>query len=139
MQPTSLVPPLANFLLCTLKGFYPLFLIPLRGEATREHFARKKGFMGNAKGNGLVSPIQDYLEKLHSKYVQLQTGDVANYIPELATANPDWFGICVATTDGQVYEVGDTRQPFTIQSISKPFVYGLALEDRGREAMLKAI
>jgi len=95
--------------------------------------------MGNAKGDGLVSPIQDYLENLHSKYAQLQAGDVASYIPELATANPDWFGICVATTDGQVYEVGDTRQPFTIQSISKPFVYGLALEDRGREAVLKAI
>ena len=95
--------------------------------------------MGNAKGNGLISPINDYLENLHSKYAQLQAGDVASYIPELATANPDWFGICIATTDGQVYEVGDTRQPFTIQSISKPFVYGLALEDRGRETMLKAI
>lgn len=95
--------------------------------------------MGNAKGDSLVSPIEDYLENLHSKYAQLQAGNVASYIPELATANPDWFGICVATTDGQVYEVGDTRQPFTIQSISKPFVYGLALEDRGREAVLKAI
>ena len=95
--------------------------------------------MGNVKGNGLVSPIQEYLENLHSKYTHLQTGDVASYIPELATANPDWFGICIATTDGQVYEVGDTRQPFTIQSISKPLVYGLALEDRGREAVLKAI
>jgi len=95
--------------------------------------------MGNVKGNGLVSPIQEYLENLHSKYTHLQTGDVASYIPELATANPDWFGICIATTDGQVYEVGDTRQPFTIQSISKPLVYGLALEDRGREVVLKAI
>jgi len=95
--------------------------------------------MGNAEGNGLVSPIQDYLENLHRKYARLQEGNVASYIPELATANPDWFGICVATTDGQVYEVGDTRQSFTIQSISKPFVYGLALEDRGREAILKAI
>ena len=95
--------------------------------------------MGNATGNRLVSPIEDYLKNLHSTYAQLQEGNVASYIPELATANPDWFGICVATTDGQVYEVGDTRQPFTIQSISKPFVYGLALEDRGREAVLKAI
>ena len=64
------------------------------------------------------------------------TAQVATYIPELAKADPDWFGICLATTDGHVYEVGDTRQPFTIQSISKPFVYGLALEDRGAEAVL---
>jgi glutaminase len=95
--------------------------------------------MGNPNRNGRISPIVDYLENLHRKYASLQTGEVASYIPELATANPDWFGICIATTDGQVYEVGDTRQPFTIQSISKPFVYGLALEDHGREAVLKAI
>jgi glutaminase len=38
-----------------------------------------------------------------------------------------------------VYEVGDTRQPYTIQSISKPLVYGLALKDRGREAVLNTI
>src|SRR5512134_2853438 len=86
-----------------------------------------------------VSPIQRYLDALHRRHKGERGGRVASYIPELATANPDWFGICVATPDGQVYEVGDTRQPFTIQSISKPFVYGLALEDRGREAMLKAI
>ncbi len=38
-----------------------------------------------------------------------------------------------------MYEVGDTRQEFTIQSISKPFVYGLALEDNGREAALQRV
>jgi glutaminase len=35
--------------------------------------------------------------------------------------------------------VGDARQSFTIQSISKPFVYGLALEDQGRDAVLGKI
>lgn len=69
----------------------------------------------------------------------MQAGAVASYIPELATAPPDWFGICIATTDGHVSAVGDTRQPFTIQSISKALVYGLALEDRGREAVLNTI
>ncbi len=81
-------------------------------------------------------PIDDYLASLHARFAELRTGAVATYIPELAKADPGWFGICIATTDGRVYEVGDTRQPFTIQSISKPFVYGLALEDRGREAVL---
>jgi glutaminase len=85
------------------------------------------------------SPIQSYLERLHAECAGLRAGDVATYIPELAKANPDWFGICLATTDGRIYEVGDTRQPFTIQSISKPFVYGLALEDRGRSAVLDKI
>jgi len=66
-------------------------------------------------------------------------GAVADYIPELAHADPDAFGICVATRDGEVYEVGDTRQPFTIQSVSKPFTYGLALSDHGEEAILAKI
>lgn len=64
---------------------------------------------------------------------------MANYIPELAKANPDWFGICLVTTTGAVYEVGDSQQPFTIQSISKPFVYGQALEDNGRNEVLKKV
>src|SRR5204863_8064269 len=59
--------------------------------------------------------------------------------PELARANPDWLGICLVTCSGSVYEVGDTAQPFTIQSISKPFVYGLALEDNGRPAVLQKV
>jgi glutaminase len=87
----------------------------------------------------LVSPVQAYLERLYGKYAGLNEGTVATYIPELAKADPQWFGICLATIDGQIYEVGDTRQPFTIQSISKPFVYGLALEDVGHDAVRKKI
>ena len=85
------------------------------------------------------SPILSLLAELHRRYASDGRGAVANYIPELATADPDHFGICLATVDGQVYEVGDSRQPFTIQSISKPFVYGLALEDRGAEAVLARV
>lgn len=85
------------------------------------------------------SPIQDFLEFLHAKYADFREGEVATYIPELATANPEHFGICVATADGFVYEVGDSRQGFTIQSISKPFVYGLALDERGPEYMLTKV
>ncbi len=72
-------------------------------------------------------------------FPEMSGGKVADYIPELAKADPDWFGIAVATVDGQVYEVGDSEQPFTIQSISKPFIYGLALEDNGREQVLSKV
>jgi glutaminase len=85
------------------------------------------------------SPVAHYLQRLHERFRDLDDGDVATYIPELAKADPRWFGICIATVDGHVYEVGDARQPFTIQSISKPFVYGLALEDRGKPAVLERI
>jgi glutaminase len=86
-----------------------------------------------------TSPIQDYLRELHARHAGLRDGQVATYIPELAKANPDWFGICLVTTGGHVYEVGDSRQHFTIQSVSKPFVYGLALEDNTRAEVMKKI
>ncbi len=64
---------------------------------------------------------------------------MADYIPELSKAKPEWFGIAIVTTDGSTFEVGDSRQPFTIQSVSKAFMYGLALEDNGVEAVLKRV
>ncbi|PPS40685.1 glutaminase A [Chroococcidiopsis sp. TS-821] len=81
----------------------------------------------------VTSPFRNYLNDLYEKYRSLNEGAVADYIPELATAKPEWFGICIVTKDGQLFEVGDCEKLFTIQSISKAFVFGLALEDHGRE------
>lgn len=81
----------------------------------------------------VTSPFRNYLSDLHEQYRSLNDGAVADYIPELALANPEWFGICTVTQGGQVFEVGDCDQLFTIQSISKAFVFGLALEDHGRD------
>lgn len=92
--------------------------------------------MGNASKSTV---LQNFLVELHDKYKSLNDGRLANYIPELAKANPDWFGICVVTVDGQVYTVGDCEQLFTIQSISKVFVYGLALEEHGRDYVLTRV
>ena len=85
------------------------------------------------------SPVQQYLAAIHARLLSLEAGAVASYIPELALADPGQFGICIATVDGQVYEIGDSRQEFTIQSISKAISYGLALEDNGVEAMLRKV
>jgi glutaminase len=82
------------------------------------------------------SPIQTYLEDLHRRIANQHSGELASYIPELTKANPDWFGICLVTLDGVAYSVGDSAQTFTIQSISKPFVYATALADRGRDYVL---
>src|SRR6266705_4962662 len=86
-----------------------------------------------------TSPVLDYLEQLRQEFAAVKDGAVATYIPGLAKANPDWFGICLVTAKGAIYEVGDSRQSFTIQSISKPFVYGLALEDNGRASVLQQV
>jgi glutaminase len=87
----------------------------------------------------MKSPVSQILKTLHERYTSLQEGSVADYIPELTKVDPNLFGICIATRDGHVYEVGDTRHKFTIQSISKALTYGLALEDRGEEHVLSRI
>jgi len=81
------------------------------------------------------SPIDAYLERLYERWQADESGAPADYIPPLAEADPGWFGIAVATTDGHCYEIGESDRPFTIQSISKPFTYGLALADLGFEAV----
>ena len=86
-----------------------------------------------------VSPLRAFLKDLHAKYAPLHEGTLPDYIPELAKADPAWFGISVATVDGQVFEYGDVQREFTIQSISKAFVYGLALEDHGRDYTLSRV
>lgn len=80
-----------------------------------------------------ASPFRNYLNDLYEKYRPLNEGAIADYIPELALAKPEWFGICAVTTGGKIFDVGNCTQSFTIQSISKAFVFGLALEDYGRD------
>lgn len=81
----------------------------------------------------VISDVQDTLCGLYDDLKGLDEGAVASYIPELAKASADWFAICLCSPDGRIYEVGDSRQAFTIQSISKPLLYGLALDTYGRE------
>jgi len=85
------------------------------------------------------SPLQAYLDELHGQLAGLQGGKLASYIPELTRADPNWFGICLVTMDGAAYSAGDADQPFTIQSISKPFVYGIALADRGPQDVVRKV
>ncbi|MBF2065544.1 MAG: glutaminase A [Calothrix sp. C42_A2020_038] len=86
-----------------------------------------------------TSSLSVFLDDLYSKYKSLRAGAVANYIPELAKVNSDLFSICIVTVNGDVYQVGDFEHLFTIQSISKVFVYGLALEDHGRDYVLTRV
>jgi glutaminase len=86
-----------------------------------------------------ASPIQQYLETVWGELADLRDGEVASYIPELSHARPEWFGIAVVTVDGHVYQVGDSRQGFTVQSISKALTYGIALEDQGLDHVLSKV
>jgi glutaminase len=86
-----------------------------------------------------MPPLLRFLTACHSDFGADHDGEVASYIPELSKANGDHFGISLATLDGHVYEVGDSRVPFTIQSISKAFVFALALDTLGAEQVESAI
>ena len=85
------------------------------------------------------SPIPSYLDEVLQSVAADRTGMLANYIPELAEVDPERLGASIAMVDGELYASGDTDSLFTIQSISKPFVYALALADRGFEKVLDKV
>ena len=86
-----------------------------------------------------MKDIQSLIEKLYLKYLPLRSGQLATYIPELSKANPDDFAISITLISGERFQVGKATTNFSIQSISKPFTYGLALEDHGRDFMLSKV
>ncbi|RUO33996.1 glutaminase [Aliidiomarina soli] len=53
------------------------------------------------------------------------SGESANYIPALASINPNQCGIALANLDGEVHVAGDADVPFSIQSVSK--IFGLVM------------
>mgnify|MGYP001825794483 CR=1 FL=1 len=76
---------------------------------------------------------------VHERYSDLDDGEPASYIPELATVDADKFGIAAMTLQGDLIAIGDVEQTFTIQSVSKVLVYGLALELHGRDTVLERV
>lgn len=61
------------------------------------------------------------------------SGRVASYIPELAKVPAGRFGMALATLDGQLFTVGDARERFSVQSISKVFTLTLAIQQVGEK------
>lgn len=53
-------------------------------------------------------------------------GKVASTIPELATINPNKFGIHLTTLTGLDFGIGDSNEKFSIQSVSKALTVAMA-------------
>ena len=70
----------------------------------------------------------------HELYRPIDEGEVADYIPALARASRRLFGLCVVGVNGAVHSAGDSFHEFSIQSISKPFVFALICQEIGAEA-----
>ncbi len=86
-----------------------------------------------------MDPIVRMLETVLDDVRGRDDGAVADYIPSLASANPDRLAFAVVGPRGRVTSVGDDDVPFTIQSVSKPFVLALALEEFGRDAVFARV
>lgn len=83
--------------------------------------------------------VVDLLRTAHTLYAPVDTGEVADYIPALADASPELFGLSVVGVDGSVFSVGDADREFSIQSISKPFVLALVCEAIGYDEVMEKV
>lgn len=83
--------------------------------------------------------VEGLVREAHERYAGDQEGVVADYIPVLAEADPDLFGLCVAESGGAMHTAGDAAVEFSVQSISKAFVYALVCEASGHEGVLERV
>lgn len=91
--------------------------------------------------------VERRLEELYQRHRGATDGTPVQYYepgrglhaPAARMAEEDAFAIALATTDGELYQAGDRDLPFALQSVSKVFTYALALEDLGREEVLRHV
>jgi glutaminase len=83
--------------------------------------------------------VDELVREAHRRYADDRTGAVADYIPVLAEADPELFGLAVIEVDGGLHDAGDALHPFSIQSISKMFVYALAIQEHGHERVREIV
>lgn len=100
-------------------------LIDLRREEATEPYPISTGHLPD------VEWVRRLVLEAYERYRGLDEGKVADYIPALARVPRDLFGIVVAGVQGNVIEVGDVNHLFTIQSVSKPFVFALVCQEIG--------
>lgn len=83
--------------------------------------------------------IKDLVNEAYERYQLIDEGVVADYIPALAKVRRELFGICLVGANGSIYSVGDTDYEFSIQSVSKPFVFALICQAIGEEEARKKL
>lgn len=78
---------------------------------------------------------QDYLDNLYKEISSNTDGTIADYIPELKKTPKEHFAIAVIDINGHTLTAGDANKLLTLQSLSKPFIYGLSLEINGEKTV----
>ncbi len=75
------------------------------------------------------------IKRMHDELLPVDSGAVADYIPQLKRVDPDQLAIALCTVDGQRLSVGNSTTAFCLQSVSKAVSYCLALDQHGIEAV----
>ena len=83
--------------------------------------------------------IAEAVSAAYAKHKKKRGGKNAGYIPALAEVDPQLFGICVATVDGQTFSAGDATYLFALESISKVVTAALAMEQVGPRAFHRKV
>jgi len=90
-----------------------------------------------------VAPNRERVEaavrEAYEKFRSDTSGKNADYIPYLAQVDSKLFGISVVTVDNQIFELGDVKYSFSIQSISKVYTLALAMEELGYDKVFQRI
>lgn len=90
------------------------------------------------RGNLAIPDFAKFTEeiaKIFYSVKEIQGGEVATYIPQLARVDPDKFGVSVCTIDGQRQAWGNSDEYFCMQSSCKPILYCMALDEHGTETV----
>ena len=111
------------------------------GHLTREQFLEcftpSEEVILRALNGKMIIPnfekFTDFVEQIYNEIKSESSGNVADYIPQLAKVDPNKFAISICTIDGQRYNIGDSSDQFCIQSCCKPINYCIALEEHGPE------
>ncbi|MGG5821999.1 glutaminase A [Falsiroseomonas sp. HW251] len=78
--------------------------------------------------------VRELVEDAHARFAAVTDGAVSSVYPALARMDPALFGIAVVGVNGTVFTAGECDYPFSIMSVSKPFVFALVCQAIGPEA-----
>lgn len=111
-----------------LRMIYP----DLFREMTGQSKVLRKALMDDLS----IPDFQAFIQAVSDVFVETRSnrdGKVANYIPQLARMDPEYFAVSVCTIDGQRSSWGDSKVDFCLQSTCKPIMYSIAQEELGQE------
>jgi glutaminase len=117
----------------------PLVSQPAPGAGPVVMLAQASGPQPQPQRTPGSDPYREAVAQAYRAHKELAEGKNADYIPALAKVDPALYGVVLVTVKGAVYEIGNARNEFSIQSVSKPFTLAWALESPGLEAVQKRI